>query len=113
MRTARSPSKVSWRPSQREFIEPAKKAVASWKFTVASETTEDVPAKAWMRCTLVFRANDEPNYFPAFSAGFADTRLGGREVFQLAAAQAKKDGIDLDQFSRFNGANIFLSDTGH
>jgi TonB family protein len=95
--------------SQGEFIEPAKSAVARWRFTVASDTTEET----WMRCTLTFRANDEPNYFPTFSAGFADTRLGGREVFQVAAAQAKKDGIALDQFAGFEGASVFLSDSGH
>jgi hypothetical protein len=96
-----------------EFIEPAMKAVASWKFAVTSDATEKVPAISWMRCTFVFRVNVEPNYFPTFAAGFADTNLGGREVIQLATEQAQKDGIELDQFTRFGSADVFLSDTGH
>jgi TonB family protein len=97
--------------SQREFAAPVRDVVHTWRLT-RSPAVSGAMAPCWMQCTIVFRTHEE-DYFPAFAAGFAATRLSGRDVFRLATEVAKKDGVDVDEYSGFARADIFLSDVGH
>jgi TonB family protein len=82
--------------TMREFGEPAKEAVARWRFALLPAAK--VEGAVWMQCRILFRTGGEdggPMGFP----GFTDTQLSGHEVFKLASDRAKQEGVNLGEYT--------------